>query len=55
MAEAITLYDHIAANNRKTFLLVALFPLSLFVLVTIACVFAVSLNADRNFTLEGIH
>ena len=54
MAEPITLYDHIAANNRKTFLLVLLFPLSLCLLVGLACIAGVYVIGDPAFTRDGI-
>ena len=43
MARAITVYDHIEQNNRKTWLLVLLFPISLTVLVWLACLLFVIL------------
>lgn len=54
MTQAVTLYDHIAENNRKTVLLVALFPIALVILMAIACVCAISIIDDRDCTLEGI-
>ncbi|MBP5534028.1 MAG: M48 family metallopeptidase [Alphaproteobacteria bacterium] len=43
MARAITVYDHIEQNNLKTWLLVLLFPISLTVLVWLACLLFVIL------------
>lgn len=54
MAEPITLYDHIADNNRKTFLLILLFPLSLCLLVGLACIAGVYIIGDPAFTRDGV-
>ncbi len=54
MAEPITLYDHIADNNRKTFLLLLLFPLSLCLLVGLACIAGVYIIGDPAFTRDGL-
>ena len=45
----LTIYDHIAANNRKTWLLVLLFPLSLCVLTIGAAVIAFYVMGDLKF------
>ena len=55
MAQAITVYDHIAQNNRKTWLLVLLFPVSLLVLVVLACWLGVFLIGDVNVIEEGVY
>lgn len=47
MARAITVYDHIEQNNRKTWLLVALFPISLTILVWLACLLFVFLGGNE--------
>lgn len=54
MAEPITLYDHIADNNRKTFLLILLFPLSLCLLVGLACIAGVYIIGDPAFMRDGV-
>ncbi len=54
MTEAITLYDHIAANNRKTFWLILLFPLSLALLVGLASVASVYIINDPEFSQDGL-
>lgn len=54
MAEPITLYDHIADNNRKTLLLILLFPLSLCLLVGLACIAGVYIIDDPAFTRNGL-
>ena len=53
MAQAITVYDHIAQNNRKTWLLVALFPVSLTFLVFLACLLWIFLS-DGSVIDEGV-
>ena len=53
MAKAITVYDHIAQNNRKTWFLVALFPISLTVLVWFACLLWVFLS-DGEVVEDGV-
>ena len=55
MAQAIlSAYDHITQNNRKTLLLVALFPISLCILVILACWLAVFLVGDNQMIAYGI-
>lgn len=54
MAQAITAYDYIAQNNRKTWMLVLLFPLTLLCLVWVACLCAIALVGDQEFILFGI-
>ncbi len=49
-----TVYDHIEDNNRKTKLLLLLFPLSLFLLFGVACFLAVLILNDRDFTFDGV-
>lgn len=54
MSKPLTVYDHIAANNLKTWLLIALFPLSLALLVWLACYAALYAIGDPEFTREGL-
>lgn len=54
MSVPLTVYDHIAQNNRRTFWLVLLFPVSLSVLVGLACLGAVYFISDPAFTHDGI-
>ena len=55
MAQAVlSVYDHITQNNRKTLLLVLLFPISLCILVTLACWLAVVLVGDMEMIAQGI-
>ena len=55
MAQAVlSVYDHITQNNRKTLLLVLLFPISLCILVTLACWFAVLWVGDTQMVIDGI-
>ena len=54
MAQAITAYDYIAQNNRKTWMLVLLFPVSLLILIWIACLCAIALAGDADFIRYGI-
>lgn len=49
-----TVYDHIAANNFKTFLLLLLFPLTLWVLTTAAVVVAFYLMGDAKLAASTI-
>ena len=53
MAQAITAYDYITQNNRKTWMLVLLFPISLLTLVWIACLCAIAFVGDEEFILWG--
>lgn len=50
----LTIYDHIAANNRKTWLLVLLFPLSLCVLTIGAAVIAFYVMGDLKFAAHFV-
>lgn len=55
MAQAVlSVYDHITQNNRKTLLLVLLFPISLCLLVFLACWLAVVLVGDIRMISEGV-
>ncbi len=54
MRAPLTVYDHIEANNRKTWLLVSLFPLSLALLVWAACYAALYVISDPEFTRQGL-
>lgn len=54
MSAPLTVYDHIDANNRKTWLLIALFPLSLALLVWAACYLALYAINDPEFTRQGL-
>lgn len=51
---ARTVYDHIAANNRKTWLLVALFPISLFLLFVLGIGAVVYGTQDSYLIKTGI-
>ena len=50
-----TVYDHIAYNNRQSILLILLFPLSLAVLVSLACIGAVFVWPEEEFVLTGLN
>ena len=54
MSNTQTLYDHIAANNRKTWFLILLFPFSLFVLIALACIASVYALGDNGFMYDGL-
>ena len=54
MAQAITAYDYITQNNRKTWMLVLLFPISLLFLVWLASLCAVSICNDPDFVFMGV-
>ena len=55
MAQAVlSVYDHITQNNRKTLLLVLLFPISLCVLITLACWLAVVFVGDAEMVADGV-
>ena len=51
----MTVYDHIASNNRKTFLLVLLFPFSLCLMVLAAMVVAFYAIGDIEFATSFIY
>ncbi len=51
----LTIYDHIASNNRKTFLLLLLFPLVLCFIVIIAMVIAFYIIADTQFVYDYLY
>lgn len=53
MAQAFSAYDYITQNNRKTGLLVLLFPLTLLLMVWLACFVAVLLVGDEDFIAWG--
>ena len=53
MAQAITAYDYITQNNRKTWMLVLLFPISLLILVWIACYCTIICVDDKDFIQLG--
>lgn len=56
MAQAhYSAYDYITQNNRKTWLLVLLFPISFMLIVSLACLAAVFLVGDMNMLIEGTH
>lgn len=50
----MTVYDHIAENNRKTWFLVLLFPTSLSLLMIGFCIAAMYAIGDPIFAIEGI-
>ncbi len=50
----LTIYDHIAANNRKTLLLLLLFPLSLSILTITAAIIAFYAIGDLEFAARFI-
>ena len=50
-----TVYDHIASNNRKTFMLLLLFPLSLCVMVTLAMIIAFYIIGDPQFVYDFLY
>ena len=52
---AITVYDHIRQNNIKTFLLALLFPVVLTILIGVACLLAIAVVQDKEFTLNGVY
>ena len=55
MAQVVlSAYDHITQNNRKTLLLVLLFPISLFLVVLLACWAVVYLINDPDMIIDGI-
>jgi len=51
----MTVYDHIASNNRKTFLLVLLFPLSLCFMVMAAMIIAFYAIGDIEFAATFLY
>ena len=51
----LTIYDHIASNNRKTFMLLLLFPVSLCIIVTIALTIAFNIIGDTQFIYEFLY
>lgn len=54
MSRPLTVYDHITRNNLKTAFLVLMFPITLSVLVWIACYGAVRVLADNDFMMDGV-
>lgn len=54
MAKPLTVYDHISRNNLKTAFLVLMFPVSVSILVWIACYAAVHFISIDIFTMDGV-
>ncbi|MDR1025817.1 MAG: M48 family metallopeptidase [Lactobacillus sp.] len=54
MAEPITVYDHIRQNNLRTMYLLILFPLSLIMLVFIACMIGAAIIDAPDFMMGGV-
>lgn len=50
----MNIYDHIASNNRRTWLLIFLFPLMISLLVVAACVIAMFIINDPQFAIDGL-
>ena len=49
-----TVYDHISDNNKKTFLLLLLFPVSLIILVYLAVIASAYMINDPYFMMAGV-